>query len=375
MTISYTDVRPEVQDFTPYSPGLSIDDIRTKYGLPQVVKLASNENPLGASPLVQKAIQKAAGLAFRYPQADSARLTAAIAAHHGLSPELVAPGNGSDEIIDLLIRIRAVPGEHNIVTCLPCFSIYALQTRLAGVELRQVPVKKDFSFDWEGLLSRVDESTAIVFLTTPDNPSGFCPPRDEIAAFAKRLPPFTLLALDEAYMDFADDEKGRSFIHRLKEFPNIAVIRTFSKSFGLAGLRIGYGILPPALADYLRRARMPFSVNILAEEAGIAALGDHAFREESLNTVREGRAWLSAELSALGCVVLPSQTNFLMFRLPPDRGYSAQNVFEALLTRGVIIRPLKSYGLPDYLRVTVGNPSENKVFITAIAGLLNIKVR
>ncbi len=375
MSVSPTDVRPEIANFTPYSPGLAIDEIRERYGLPQVVKLASNENPLGTSPLVQKAIQKAAALAFRYPQSDSARLTAAIARHHNVSPDLVVPGNGSDEIIDMLIRIRAVAGKHNIVTCAPCFSIYVTQTRLSGTELRQAPLKKDFSFDWQGLLDLVDDNTAIVFLTTPDNPSGFCPPRAEIVDFARKLPPFTLLAVDEAYMDFVANESEASLIPHLGELPNVAIIRTFSKSFGLAGLRIGYGILPFAMADYMRRIRLPFSVNLIAQEAGLAALSDPAFREETQNAVREGRAYLAAELAALGCVVYPSQANFIMFKLPPDKGYSAQNVFEALLTRGVIIRPLKSYGLPDHLRVSIGNPTENKVFITAIAGLLNIKAR
>lgn len=375
MTTSFTDVRAEILDFTPYSPGLSIDEIRERYGLPQVVKLASNENPLGTSPLVIKALQKAASLAFRYPQSGEPRLSAAIAAHHGMPVERIVPGNGSDEIIDLLIRIRAVPGKHNVVTCDPSFSIYSLQARLAAVELRKVPLKRDFSYDWEGLLSRVDENTALVFVTAPDNPSGHCPTREEVVAFAEKLPPYTLLVVDEAYMDFVEDESASSVLFLEKMPANIAVIRTFSKSFGLAGMRVGYGILPSALTDYVRRVRMPFSVNILAEEAAITALEDKAFRAESIRVVREGRKWLTAELTNLGCKVYPSQANFIMFSLPPDRGYSARNVFEALLTRGVIIRPLQSYGLPDHLRVTVGSPMENKIFITAIGSLLDATIR
>lgn len=375
MVTSFTDVRAEVLDFTAYSPGLSIDEIRERYGLPQVVKLASNENPLGASPAVIKALQKAAPFAFRYPQSGEPRLSAAIAAHHGVPVEQIVPGNGSDEIIDLLIRIRAVPGKHNVVTCDPCFSIYKLQTRLAAVELRQVPLKRDFSFDWTGLLGRIDENTALVFLTAPDNPSGHCPPRDELVAFAEKLPPHTLLVVDEAYMDFVDDERISSVLFLEERPANMAIIRTFSKSFGLAGMRVGYGILPPALTDYMRRVRMPFSVNLLGEEAAIAALEDRAFQEESIRVVREGRKWLTAELANLGCKVHPSQANFIMFSLPPDRGYSARNVFEALLTRGVIIRPLQSYNLPDHLRVTVGNPMENKIFITALASLLDTAAR
>ncbi|MCC8193353.1 MAG: aminotransferase class I/II-fold pyridoxal phosphate-dependent enzyme, partial [Deltaproteobacteria bacterium] len=210
MTLSPNDVRPEIHDFTAYSPGLSIDEIRERYGLPQIVKLASNENPLGASPLAVKAIQKAAGLAFRYPQSGEPRLSAAIARFHKVPVEQVVPGNGSDEIIDLLIRIKAVPGKHNVVTCDPCFSIYPLQTRLAGVALRQVPLRKDFTFDWDGLLAAVDENTALVFLTTPDNPSGYCAPRRAVLDFAAKLPPYTLLVVDEAYMDFVNDEAATS---------------------------------------------------------------------------------------------------------------------------------------------------------------------
>ena len=370
MTRSPNDIRPEIHTFTPYSPGLTIDEIRERYGLPQVVKLASNENPLGVSPLVIKAIQKAAGLAFRYPQSGEPRLSAAIAAFHKVPVEQVVPGNGSDEIIDLLIRIKAEPGKHNVVTCDPCFSIYALQTRLAGVALRQVPLKEDFSFDWDGLLAAVDEDTALVFLTTPDNPSGYCTSRETMLAFAAKLPPFTLLVVDEAYMDFVDDEPATSILFLENRPANIAIIRTFSKSFGLAGMRVGYGILPPEITGFVRRVRMPFSVNILAEEAALAAIADTVFRAEVLQAVREGRAWMAGELEKLGCKVYPSQSNFLMFSLPQNRGYSARDVFEALLTRGVIIRPLRSYNLPEYLRVNVGTPAENRQFISALAGLL-----
>ncbi|MCC8194149.1 MAG: aminotransferase class I/II-fold pyridoxal phosphate-dependent enzyme, partial [Deltaproteobacteria bacterium] len=178
------------------------------------------------------------------------------------------------------------------------------------------------------------------------------------------------LVVDEAYMDFVNDEAATSILFMDERPANVAIVRTFSKSFGLAGMRVGYGILPPEITGYVRRVRMPFSVNILGEEAALAAIDDTAFRAEVLHVVREGRAWLTGELEKLGCRVHPSESNFLMFSLPPNRGYSARNVFEALLTRGVIIRPLESYNLPEYLRVNVGNPAENRLFIAALAGLL-----
>lgn len=360
------DVRPEVLDFKPYVPGLSIDEIKDRYGLSDVIKLASNENPLGTSPVVQRVLHDRAGLAFRYAQSGNPRLISALAEHHAVAPERLVAGNGSDEIIDLLIRIRAVPGRHNVLAFRPCFSIYSLQTRLCGVELRQVDLLPDFRFDWDAFIAAADENTAIAFVTTPDNPSGWCPPVEELIRAAQALPPSCLFVIDEAYMDFCGNEAAHSLLPRLAEFPNVAILRTFSKSFGLAGLRLGYGILPERLADYMRRVRLPFSVNILAEEAGIAALGDTVFRSETLHVTAAGRAMLSRELTALGCKVLPSWANFIMFQ----PRVAAATLFEELLHRGIIIRPLKSYGLDDYLRVSIGNSHENAAFISACKELL-----
>ena len=363
-------IRPEVRAFDPYSPGLSIDEIRERFGLDTVVKMASNENPLGVSPVVREVIAGHAAFAFRYVQAGNPRLAAAIAAHHGLPVERIVPGNGSDEIIDLLVRACPTPGVHNVVACRPSFSMYRIQSRLCGVEFRDVPLLPDFSFDWQGLLDTVDDKTAIVFITTPDNPSGWCPPAGEVERFAKSLPASCLLVVDEAYMDFCDDEAAFSLLGRIDEFPNLAVLRTFSKSFGLAGIRLGYGILPVPLAEALRSVHMPFSVNILAEAAGIAALGDAVFYEATMAAVREGRAVLAQGLAALGCRVYPSQANFLMFELPDGCGKDAAGVFETLLSRGLIIRPLASYGLPKHLRVSVGSEEENRFCLDLVRDVL-----
>lgn len=363
------DVRPEVLDFKPYVPGLSIDEIRDKYGLSQVIKLASNENPLGTSPIVQRVLRDRAPLAFRYAQSGNPRLVEALSRHHGIDSSRIVVGNGSDEIIDLIVRVRAVPGTHNVVAFKPCFSIYELQTRLCGVELRQAPLLPDFSFDWDSLLKLVDDQTAIVFVTTPDNPSGWCPPVAEPEALARALPPSCLLVIDEAYMDFSGEQAAHSLLGRLDDFPNVAILRTFSKSFGLAGLRLGYGILPEKLADFVRRVRLPFSVNILAEEAGIAALEDTVFRAETLRVTAEGRDAITRGLERLYCRVYPSMANFIMFQ-PPEGGLDALALFEELLKRGIIIRPLKSYGLPHLLRVSIGAPEENSAFLAACKELL-----
>lgn len=369
METPYT-VRKAVQGFEAYSAGLSIDEIKEQYGLANVIKMASNENPLGASPLVIKAVQDAAAQAFRYAQSGNPRLAKAIAKHHGVNEKCIVTGNGSDEVIDLLIRCRAEAGVHNVVTFKPCFSLYELQTKFCGVELRQVPLNPDFTFNWAAMRAQIDNNTALAFITTPDNPSGYCPPVAELEAFARSLPPTTLLVIDEAYMDMCGDEAAHSLLPRFVEFKNIAILRTFSKSFGLAGLRLGYGIMPEPLADYLCRVRPPFSVNILAEVAGYAALEDQNFRKLTLKTVREGRELLYSELTKLGCRVHQSWSNFLMLRLPENCTKTADQVFTALLERGIIIRQLKSYHLPEYLRISVGDMHENKALLRALAEIL-----
>lgn len=370
MSLPAYPIRPEVLAFDPYTPGLSIDEIRERFGLETVVKMASNENPLGVSPLVQKVIRDHADTSFRYVQAGNPRLVNAIAEHHGLPPARVVPGNGSDEIIDLLVRVCPTPGVHNVVASKPSFSMYRIQSRLCGVEFRAVPLRQDFSFDWNGLRAAVDEKTAMVFITTPDNPSGHCPPVTEVEAFCHSLPESCLLVVDEAYMDFCRNEAEYSLLKRCREYPNLVILRTFSKSFGLAGLRLGYGIMPEPLADALRSVHMPFSVNILAEAAGIAALQDDVFYQTTLETVARGKKELTAGLVALGCRVYPSEANFLMFKLPETCDKDASAVFQELLSRGMIIRPLKSYGLPQHLRVSMGSDEENRVFLSLMKEVL-----
>ncbi|MBO5490444.1 MAG: aminotransferase class I/II-fold pyridoxal phosphate-dependent enzyme, partial [Desulfovibrio sp.] len=301
-------VRREIMDLSAYVPGLSIAEIQEKYQLPQVIKMASNENPLGMPPLAREAVQRHAAGAFRYPQGGNPRLARALAARHHVDARRVVVGNGSDELIDLLIRVLVEPGRHNIVCFDPCFSIYPIQARICGAETRRLPLKEDFSFDMDGLLRLTDSNTRLAFITTPDNPSGYCPPREAVENLARALAekaPGCLVAVAEAYLDFAEDEAAASLLAAGRLPDNTAVTRTFSKSFGLAGLRLGYAVLPGNLAEYLWRARLPFSVNILAEEAALAALDDTAFYAATQETVRAGRRELAAGLAALGCTVWP----------------------------------------------------------------------
>lgn len=363
-------VPAQVPEFKPYSPGLAIAEIQERYGLGRVVKLASNENPLGTSPVVQKALVENAPLAFRYAQAGTPHLCEAIAAHVGAPKECIVAGNGSDEIIDLLVRVKARPGVDNIIAFDPCFSMYGLQAKLCGVEFRQTPLNDDFTFPWDDLLALADENTALCFVTTPDNPSGYAPPAAELEALARRLPPQCLLVVDEAYIDFVDDMDAHSLMSRREEFPNVAFLRTFSKMYGLAGLRLGYGVLPEWLAGYCLRVKPPFSVNLLAEAAGMAALADADFVRATRETVREGREYLLAELGRMGFCVRPSQANFILVDMPEPCAMAASAFVERLLERGIIIRPMGSYNMPQSLRISMGTAEENREFIRVAKEIL-----
>lgn len=360
-------VRPEILDFTPYVPGLSVEEIKAKYGLENVIKLASNENPLGVSPLAQEAIVRAAGQVFRYPQNHSPRLTSAIGEAMGVPPGLVVAGNGSDELIDLLFRVLARPGKDNVVCYEHCFSMYGLTARLCGVEYREVPRGEGYRLPLESLAEAVDGNTSMVFVTSPDNPTGLAAKAEELMVLSGVLPSGAVLVVDEAYMDFSWPPEEYSMLSAVQELDNVVVLRTFSKAYGLAGLRLGYGVLPQWLADHVRRARPPFTVNLVAEEAALAVLADDNFYSATLEVVFKGRERLLKRLPELGCEVWPSQANFVMFRPP----YPADQVCEELLKRGVIVRHLKSFGLADNIRVNVGTGPETEAFLKALEEILH----
>lgn len=355
-------IRRQLCDFDPYTPGLSVEEVKQRYGLSSVIKLASNENPLGASPRVLLAIERHLTEVYRYPRAGSPRLRQALGAYHGVPEERIVAGNGSDEIIDLLIRVAVEPGRDHVLAFQPCFDIYRLQSRLCGVDFRQIALRSDFTFPMQELLEAVNDATAIVFLTTPDNPSGFAPFIEEVVDLHRRLPEGCLLVVDEAYMDFAVPRERYSILSLAGSLPNLIVLRTFSKLYGLAGLRLGYGVMSARLADCLLRVKLPFSVNALAEAAGIAALDDDAFRGETVATVVRGREMLTHLLGEMGFLVYPSQANFILVKPP----MAAPELFEKLLRRGIIVRPLSSYGLPDHLRISIGNSWENNELVTAM---------
>lgn len=360
-------VRPEILDFKPYVPGLTVEEIKAKYGLERVVKLASNENPLGVPPLAAEAIARAAAQSHRYPQNHNPRLAEAIGKAMDVPADRIIAGNGSDEVIDLLMRVVARPGKDNVLCYEHSFSMYGLTARLSGVEYREVPRGDDYRLPLESLAEAADKNTALVFVTSPDNPTGLAARAEELMVLSGVLPAGALLVVDEAYMDFSWPPEEYSMMAHAVERDNIVVVRTFSKAYGLAGLRVGYGVMPLWLADHVRRARPPFTVNLIAEEAALAALADENFYSETLEVVFKGRERLLTRLPELGCQVWPSQANFVMFRPP----YPAGDVCEELLGRGVIVRHLKSFGLPDNIRVNVGTKEETEFFLKTLEDLLN----
>ncbi|WP_320171417.1 histidinol-phosphate transaminase [Maridesulfovibrio sp.] len=364
--MSTIQVRPDMMDSKAYAPGLTIEEIKEKYGLDTVIKLASNENPLGASPIAQKSIIKHAPYVFRYPHNGNPRLNRAIAERVGVREDLILSGNGSDEVIDLLVRIKARPGQDEVLTYESCFSMYRLMSKLCGIKFRQIPRAAGHKQPLKELAAAVTERTAVVFITSPDNPTGLAVTVQEMSEVAESIPEETLLVVDEAYVDFATPAETYDMRGLLERFPNVVLTRTFSKAYGLAGLRVGFGIMSSQLADFINRARAPFTVNLLAEEAAIAVLGDNAFYQTTLDVVHRGRKLFTEELRAMGCEVLDSQANFVMFKPTRDAG----EVFEELLKRGIIVRPLKSFGLPEYIRVNMGTDHENAVFLKTLKEIL-----
>lgn len=368
---NHISVCEHIKSFKPYEAGLSIDEIKEKYGLSHVIKMASNENPFGCSKLVTDKIRQEAVNAFRYPQSGNPRLIRALFEYYHkkypfLTEKQIFAGNGSDEIIDLLFRTLTIPGKHNAVMFNPCFGLYSTQAKVQNCEMRSTPLREDFSFDFNALRSLVDENTALCFVTSPDNPSGRLADKAELLAFARSLPKSCLLVVDEAYIEFAGSEEDCSMLGELADLSNLAVMRTFSKVYGLAGMRLGYIFLPENVADYMWRIRLPFSVNILAQEAGICALADEEFKQMTVSHTVKERKRLSLELERLGFAVYPSWSNFIMFE---PKGLTAKELCQKLLEKGIIVRALSSYGLGHLVRVSVGTAEENDEFLSALREL------
>jgi histidinol-phosphate aminotransferase len=348
-----------------YVPGKPIEEVEREQGIRGAVKLASNENPLGPSPRALAAVRRVLPGVHRYPESGGHVLSARLAARLGLTPRHIVLGNGSDDLIVMLASSLLCPGDEVILTR-PSFQMYEIVTRTASAVPVEVPLR-DYRNDLAAMADRVTPRTRMLFLNSPHNPTGSLVGRAEFEAFLASLPADIVLVLDEAYIEFArDPSRPDSRDYVAGERPVVG-LRTFSKAYGLAGLRVGYGIMPPALADILHRVRQPFNVSLPAQEAAAAALEDEAFLARTLEVVHAGVDYLGRALASLGLESLPTQSNFVFFHTPRP----ARVVFEALLERGVIVRPLDTYGFPDAIRVNAGLPEENQRFIEALGEVLD----
>ncbi len=336
-----------------YQPGKPIEETAREIGMrpEDIVKLASNENALGASPHAIAAMQQAAAQVHLYPDGASFALRSRLAAEFGVDFCQTVAGAGSSELIELLGHAMLNP-QAEVVAAQYSFAMYAITAKLFGARYVAVENKADWSHDLMAMLAAITPQTRLVFITNPTNPVGTMVFQKELDAFMERVPDHVIVAFDEAYLDFAEEKPDT--LRYVKQGKNAIVLRTFSKAYGLAGVRVGYGITTPAIADLLNKARSPFNVNLMAQAAALAALDDQKHLAASVQLVREGRAQYEEAFRAWGIEYVPSHTNFILARVG-----KGMDCFKSCLARGVILRPMDAYGLPEYIRITIGTHAEN----------------
>ncbi len=354
-------VKPHIASLQPYVPGKPIEELERELGIAGAAKLASNENPLGPSPRAVAAIRACAERVHRYPDGASFALRARLAERLGVPGERLVFGTGSDEILELLAKAFLGPGDE-AVHAWPSFAMYPIVVRGMGATPVAVPLSAGFVHDLDALAAAVTPRTQLVFVCNPNNPTATSVGADAFDRFAERLPSGAVLVVDEAYREYARRPDFPDALAWTARRPGTIVLRTFSKIYGLAGLRIGYGVADPELASYLERARHPFNVNLVAEAAALAALDDDAHVAASQRVNAEGLETLNRELTGLGLEVVPSDANFVLVRV-------GAGVYERLLHEGVIVRPMAGFGLPEHVRITVGRPEENERLVKALRRL------
>ncbi|HIE64248.1 MAG: histidinol-phosphate transaminase [Nitrospira sp.] len=357
-------VHPDIAGISPYIPGKPIEVLEREYGITGSIKLASNENPLGSSRKALAAIRHGLKKVRYYPDGAISELKEALAEKWKVSPDEVMIGNGSNEIIELLVRTFLFPGDETVMPT-PTFSLYALMVATAHAKSIQVPLKAG-RVDLPAMAKAVTKKTKLVFVCNPNNPTGTIVRRSEVARFLSRIPKRVLVVFDEAYAEYASDPEFPDSIQFLREGASLVMLRTFSKLYGLAGLRIGYGISRPEVVDYLNRVRQPFNVNLPAQQAALAALSDEEHVSASLKVNCDGKAYLCRHFDLMGIKYFPSESNFICFSLSGSDLKIGSDVYLALLRKGVIIRHLEGM----HLRVTVGLPRENRRFVRTLKDVL-----
>jgi histidinol-phosphate aminotransferase len=358
-------VPEHILSIKPYKPGKPIEEVEREYGIEHSIKLASNENPLGPSPMAVKAIQKALSKLNRYPDGGGHDLIRNISKHQGVMPENVVLGNGSDEIIGMLTCALLQPGNEAILPR-PSFLMYDILVRSAGA--RPVPVElASLSIDLDGIRNSITPDTRMIFLCNPNNPTGTIFTQKEFETFLESIPKEVVVVVDEAYIEFVRDADCANSVDSINSDPPVVTLRTFSKVYGLAGLRIGYGVMSEDIASILNRIRLPFNASSLAQAGANAALKDEAFLKKTRQLITEELNFLWKELKGLGIRFFPTQANFFLI----DTGKNADEVFENMLRQGVIVRSMTSYGYPEYIRINAGLHDENVRFLEALEKVIS----
>lgn len=359
-------VNQNVPGLVAYQPGKPIEETAREIGMAPVdiVKLASNENALGPSPRAVEAMRAAAASAHLYPDGASYALRMKLAAFHGVDFAQTVVGNGSSELIELICHVCLHPGAE-LVAARYSFTMYPLMAKLFQARFVEVENKADWTHDLGGILAAITPATRIVFVTNPTNPVGSMVYQDEMDAFMARVPEHVIVVFDEAYIDFAETKPDS--LRYVREGKNVVVLRTFSKAYGLAGVRAGYAISTAEIADMLNKVRSPFNMNALAQVAALAALDDREHLIRSVEMVRVGRRLYEASFERWGLEYVPSHTNFILVKVGKGR-----QVFDEALKRGVILRPMDGYGLHEYIRITIGTPKENARCLRVLEEVLGL---
>jgi len=344
----------------PYEPGKPIEELERELGVHDAIKLASNENPLSPSDRVQKAIAAALATLNRYPDGSGFYLRHALAKRHGVTPEHIILGNGSNELLELIVRTFLRPGEEAVIPH-PSFVVYPIVVQAAG-GIRVVVTLKDYRLDLDAMARAITPLTKLVFIANPNNPTATIVTAAEVEQFMARVPPTVIVVFDEAYIEFAQGPDFPDSLALMRQGRKVFVLRTFSKASSLAGLRVGYGIADRDAVALMHRIRQPFNVNALAQTAALAALEDDVHILECLRMIEAGRHYLYDEFSSLGLKYVPSRANFILV----DVGRSAHDIYQRLLREGVIVRPMTSFGMETALRISIGTPEENRRLIKSL---------
>ncbi|OUS31513.1 histidinol-phosphate transaminase [Gammaproteobacteria bacterium 45_16_T64] len=353
-----------VRGLTPYQPGKPVDELERELGISNIIKLASNENPMGPSEAALQAIRDGVKELTRYPDGNGFVLKQALSSSLAVDLEQITLGNGSNDVLDLIARAYLAPGDEAIFSQY-AFAVYPISTQAVGATAVVTPAK-EYGHDLDAMAEAITSKTRVIFIANPNNPTGTWLTKEQVDGFLVKVPESVLVVLDEAYFEYVGEAEYPDGIGYLEKYPNLIVTRTFSKAYGLASLRVGYSVSSPDIANILNRVRQPFNVNSLALAAAAAAVTDEEYLQESRSHNREGMAQLVEGLSGLDLSFVPSVGNFILVNFDKD----ALPIFESLLKKGVIVRPVGNYGLPNALRVSVGTKSENARFLDSLAEVL-----